>query len=625
MIRVTKLTTTGSYDNLNRLTQIRNLDSGLGTLDSRSSDCNSANQRTKRTDADGSYWDYTYDTLGQLTSGSRKWPDGSAVAGQQYGYAYDDIGNRATNHANGRESTYTANGLNQYMQRTVPGYVWELGSATNAATVTINNQPTSRHGEYFSKELAVNNAASAIYTQLTTVAVLKNAGSNEMDIVASATGKLFVAQSPEAFSYDADGNTLSDGRWTNMLWDAENRLVSLETATAAVTAGAPRQKLEFGYDANFRRTSKKVYAWSGSAWQLASELRYVYDGWNPLAELDASNGVVRSYVWGLDLSGTMQGAGGVGGLLAASLGTNGTHFIAYDGNGNVSALVDTATGAVSGNVEYGPFGEPVRVTGAAAIACPIRFSTKYQDVETGWLNYTFRLYEPSTGRWRSRDPSGEIAVSLYAAFFNSPANFVDRDGRDNYSAGGGVVPFAVPRPSSGPPQLGGSWEMFWYLYFGNHQQDTTVSSDLVQQLLEYVQKTHGAIFDDHIKKELACGKAGRYFKLHRDNSFNFRERPNFFGAHMGNWQVRIAADCIWECEAHDAQCCCICAAACNLAIYISKTYTLVNAPEFNPANSGLGVKILNLGAVITQGESRPMYFGSGHSSLSYGFEHRVCD
>ncbi len=276
----------------------------------------------------------------------------------------------------------------------------------------------------------MNNASSAIYTQLTTVAVLKNASSNQMDIVASVTGQVFVAKTPEQFSYDADGNTLSDGRWTNMTRDAENRLVSIETEAAAIAAGAPKQKLEFSYDANFRRTGKKVYSWSGSAWQLASEVRYVYDGWNLVAEVATTGSVVRSYVWGLDLSGTMQAAGGVGGLLAANLGSNGTHFVAYDGNGNVSALVDAATGAVSGNLEYGLFGEPVRVTGAAAIACPIRFSTKYEDAETGWLNYTFRLYDPNTGRWLRRDPFEEFGgLNVYSFALNAPTIYIDTDGR----------------------------------------------------------------------------------------------------------------------------------------------------------------------------------------------------
>ncbi len=137
---ITRMGTTKTYDALNRLLRVDNVIPSQSRNLSFAYDYNSACQRTKRTDADGSYWEY----------------------------GYDDIGNRATNHTNGRESTYTANSLNQYTQRTAPGYLWELGSATNAATVTANNQPTSRHGEYFAKELAVNNASSAIYTQLQT-------------------------------------------------------------------------------------------------------------------------------------------------------------------------------------------------------------------------------------------------------------------------------------------------------------------------------------------------------------------------------------------------------------------------------------------------------------------------
>jgi len=96
-----------------------------------------ANQRTKRTDADGSYWDYGYDSLGQVTSAVRKWNDGTVVEGQQYGFLFDDIGNRKTATVNSNVSEYTANLLNQYTQRTVPGFVDIIGSAANSATVTV--------------------------------------------------------------------------------------------------------------------------------------------------------------------------------------------------------------------------------------------------------------------------------------------------------------------------------------------------------------------------------------------------------------------------------------------------------------------------------------------------------
>ena len=60
-----------------------------------------ANQRTRMTLADGSYWHYTYDRLGQVVSGKRYWQDGTLVAGQQFEYAFDDIGNRTSTKAGG--------------------------------------------------------------------------------------------------------------------------------------------------------------------------------------------------------------------------------------------------------------------------------------------------------------------------------------------------------------------------------------------------------------------------------------------------------------------------------------------------------------------------------------------
>jgi len=73
---------------------------------------------------------YQYDALGQVTSGKKYWADGTAVAGQQFEYAFDDIGNRTSTKAGGdaaganlRKASYNVNPLNQYTNRTVPGYI----------------------------------------------------------------------------------------------------------------------------------------------------------------------------------------------------------------------------------------------------------------------------------------------------------------------------------------------------------------------------------------------------------------------------------------------------------------------------------------------------------------------
>jgi len=134
-----------------------------------------------------------------------------------------------------------------------------------------------------------------------------------------------------------------------------------------------------------------------------------------IAVLDTANTLKQSYTWGTDLSGSKQGAGGVGGLLwIYDSSTSARYFASYDGNGNVSGLVKSTDGTVSAQYDYGPFGEVIRQTGAMATNNPFRFSTKFADNETDFLYYGYRYYIPSTGRWLSRDPLGENGFRLIA-------------------------------------------------------------------------------------------------------------------------------------------------------------------------------------------------------------------
>jgi len=128
-----------------------------------------------------------------------------------------------------------------------------------------------------------------------------------------------------------------------------------------------------------------------------------------------NNTVLRSYVWGTDLSGTQTGAGGVGGLVMMNSVQKGTHFSAYDGNGNVSALVNASNGEVSANYEYGPFGEVIRATGPMVRVNPFRWSTQYTDDETDLVYYGGRYLKTATGGWLSRDPIDEPGFIMLVA------------------------------------------------------------------------------------------------------------------------------------------------------------------------------------------------------------------
>src|SRR6267143_4464396 len=156
-----------------------------------------------------------------------------------------------------------------------------------------------------------------------------------------------------------------------------------------------------------RRVKKSVEDANGAGYNTAVVTNFVYDGWNLLAELDGGNynAVVCSYMWGSDLSGSLQGAGGVSGLLAVTPGAA-THFVSYDGNGNVAGLTD-GSGNISARYEYSPFGETIRASGSAANLNAVRFSTKYVDAESAFAYYGYRFYSPSSGRWLDRDPLQE--------------------------------------------------------------------------------------------------------------------------------------------------------------------------------------------------------------------------
>ena len=84
------------------------------------------------------------------------------------------------------------------------------------------------------------------------------------------------------------------------------------------------------------------------------------------------------------------------------------------------------TTSVDTEFEYGPFGELIRATGEKKDAFNFRFSTKYEDAETGLLYYGYRYYNADTGRWLSRDPIGEKGgLNLYGFVGNDGLNSVD--------------------------------------------------------------------------------------------------------------------------------------------------------------------------------------------------------
>jgi RHS repeat-associated protein len=155
--------------------------------------------------------------------------------------------------------------------------------------------------------------------------------------------------------------------------------------------------------------------------------KFLYDGWNCIAEYTGTT-LKKTNLWGLDLSGILQGAGGVGGLLLitdhSALLTS--HYPCYDGNGNIRKLLNATTLATTATYDYAPFGKLIRATGPYAAANSYRHSTKPQDKDTGLVYYNYRHYDTKTGRWLNRDPIEERGgFNLYNFLGNRPSNAYD--------------------------------------------------------------------------------------------------------------------------------------------------------------------------------------------------------
>jgi len=228
---------------------------------------------------------------------------------------------------------------------------------------------------------------------------------NELNEYAAITDS-----NPRALVYDADGNLLTNGVWSYS-YDSRNRLSSICSNDVLLATEI--------YDANSRRVTTESHN---------ETQRHLYDVWNEIRESD-SNGNIPSdkdRFWGKDLSGALQGAGGIGGLICESFSGN-SYFPACDNLGNI-VIYSGANGFIVASYRYDAFGNILFEIGAPTAEFLYRFSSKPFD--RGLYYYGYRFFSSDLGRWLARDPEGEIdAKQLFCAFGNNAFSFFDYLGR----------------------------------------------------------------------------------------------------------------------------------------------------------------------------------------------------
>lgn len=296
-----------------------------------------------------------------------------------------------------------------------------------------------------------------------------------------------VLSSSQASSFN--GNLLTDGT-RNFGYDLAHGMFfravrgkvrssspsSDETSPNAVISRAKENQLiavwqvnawsnNFVYDGKMRRRIERDYTWNSgtSGWQQTNEIHFVYDGNLVIQERDINNQPQVTYTRGQDLSGSLQGAGGIGGLLARSdraqaipgevtsggISEFGTpSYFHADGNGNVTMLI-AASQMIVAKYLYDPFGNTLAKCGLLADVNNYRFSSKEWNGNLGLYYYLYRFYDPNMQRWVNRDPVGELGFSAVKFQRGRLSIFFGVNGLMTQISGDNLYDFIRNQPTDG--------------------------------------------------------------------------------------------------------------------------------------------------------------------------------
>lgn len=204
-------------------------------------------------------------------------------------------------------------------------------------------------------------------------------------------------------AYDANGNQIilktSTGEWT-VIYNADNRPVNFAHRDEQISVACV-------YDYMGRRVEKTVY----NNGLLQKKLRYVYNGYLQIAELDATKimgektaSLAKTYFW--DPSEAVATRVLSMGLWNEDGSYKETIYLTHDVQKNVTA----AFGILGGRRalwEYGPYGNIINSSGNIDGINPFLYSSEYDDDELALIYYNYRYLNPLDGRWLSRDMAGE--------------------------------------------------------------------------------------------------------------------------------------------------------------------------------------------------------------------------
>jgi len=200
---------------------------------------------------------------------------------------------------------------------------------------------------------------------------------------------------------------VSSGATDTFVYDARGNLVQANLSDGRV--------VEYVIDGQNRRVGERVDG------VLTSGLLYS-DQLNPVAELDGSGALVSRFVYG------------VKGNVPAYLVNGGvTYRIISDHLGSVRLVVDASTGVVVQRMDYDEFGSVTQDTNPGFQ--PFGFAGGIYDADTGLIRFGARDYDPTIGRWTTKDPIRFAGggANLYAYVARDSLNSVDPSGLTDFA------------------------------------------------------------------------------------------------------------------------------------------------------------------------------------------------
>jgi YD repeat-containing protein len=216
--------------------------------------------------SDGTYANYTYDPIGQLTNAVAREPGGALRRNENYSYDYDAAGNLQARINATLTQTFSADNANK------------LPSASRSGTLTAAGTANT-----FAQSVSVNNIGADLYTGqtfATTNGLTLTNGNNQVRFKATDTysqsvtiTQIFNLPATVSYTYDLNGNLISDSA-RGCDYDDADQLIRI-TATN-------QWKREFVYDAFGRRIVRKEFVWQSSTWSQTDEVRYVWLGMSVL-------------------------------------------------------------------------------------------------------------------------------------------------------------------------------------------------------------------------------------------------------------------------------------------------------------------------------------------------------